>query len=178
MTQHQESTIRQWEYVISDIKNAFPYAVLQKPAYIKIPHGTKGDRKQECWKLLKALYELRRSPAEWKKLLFEVLLSLEFQKAKSNWSFYYIIEGGKRSYCIFHVDDGIITSNDKSVIDQIIKKLKERFELKINTNPDKFLGVQIKTRFQATEIDDISERTKVNTASVVRCRDCNDAMRT
>jgi hypothetical protein len=163
--------IHGWEYVITDVKNAFPNAVLQKPAYIKIPHGIKGDRKQECWKLSKALYGLRRSPAEWNKLLSEVLRSLGFKKAKSDWNFYYIIEGGKRSYCIFHVDDGIITSNDKSVLDRIIKKLQGRFELKINTNPDKFLGIKIKRNKESKIIGLVQEDYIIQCANKFRITD-------
>ena len=66
--------------------------------------------------------------------------------------FFYQLKDEKRNYVIFHVDDGIITSNDKQALDDIVNKLKEKFELKVNTSPDKYLGIQIKRDIQQGKI--------------------------
>ena len=132
-----------WTYYICDVKNAFVNAKLTKPAYIKIPFGVPGDRRTHVWKLNKALYGLRRSPAEWNRELTKTLLSMGFRKTVSDWNFFVKDIGKDKILLAFHVDDGLITCNNQAVLDEVMKDLSAKYELKVNRNPDSFLGISI-----------------------------------
>jgi hypothetical protein len=109
-----------WDFYVCDVKNAFVNAVLTKPSYVKIPPCAEGDRNHSVWKLNKALYGLRRSPAEWNSELSKTLMSLGFYKAKSDCNLFFKMHGSKKVYLAFHVDDGLITSNDTEILDDFV----------------------------------------------------------
>ena len=132
-----------WELVVVDVKNAFPNADLRKLVFLRIPRGINQDSRKYCWKLKKALYGLRTSSADWNKLLTQTLKNLGFTKTQSDWNFFYKLQGDQKIYVIFHVDDGIITSNDPKQLDIIIAQLQESFEIKVEKNPTTYLKIDI-----------------------------------
>ena len=137
------SATNDWEIVICDVKNAFPNAKLGKPVYLSLPFGFKGDPNLLVLLCQKALYGLRISSAEWNKDLSRTLSKAGFQRTQSDWNLFFKKEKEKIVFMAFHVDDGIITSNDKNAVDNILKSLQDKYELKIERNPSSFLGIHM-----------------------------------
>lgn len=132
-----------WSFYIVDVKSAFINASLSSPSFIKIPLGATENRNSHVWKLKKALYGLRRSPAEWNRELSGTMLSLGFTKSKSDWNFFLRKTQGTTIFIAFHVDDGIITSNNQKTLDEVIQALAAKYDLKVNEKPDSFLGISL-----------------------------------
>ncbi|KAI8662376.1 Reverse transcriptase Ty1/copia-type domain-containing protein [Fusarium sp. Ph1] len=71
-----------WETRQYDVENAFINSVLDEEVYCRPPHGSGGEG--YYWKLIKALYGLRRSPRLWFNTLSDFLKSLGFQQCKED----------------------------------------------------------------------------------------------
>lgn len=133
-----------WIIVTIDVKTAFLYAPLNKPVYLKIPRGAPFDRGKFCWLLTKALYGLRESPAAWSVELTKTLLKLGFTKCQSDWNFYYKrTTKGNVVFVVFHVDDGLLTGNNRNVLETIIQELQKFYTLQITWDPKLFLGIEL-----------------------------------
>ena len=132
-----------WPMVVIDVKTAFLNAKLDKQIYLRITRGAPFDRGKECWKLKKALYGLRKAPKAWNDDLTHTLLSLGYTKCELVWNLFVRKgnNGSATSYIAFHVDDGLISASTKNILDQVLHALKNKYEIKVDWNPTKYLGI-------------------------------------
>ena len=134
-----------WEFAICDVKNAFVNATLKRAVFIKIPYGYPGnlDRDTQALKVSQALYGLRRSPNEWNNKLYEILKSLGFERTCADWNLFMKTTDSTTMYIAFHVDDGLITSNDQNALRKILEAMSKIVEIKTDYQPLSFLRVGI-----------------------------------
>ena len=123
-----------------DAVNAFLNAVLKEDVYVELPPGMfpKGRR---CWKLLRALYGLRRSPRLWQEEATRVLLLLGFKVVQEDLCLF--VKGD--ILLIFYVDDILIFNPPKArqEAEVIGRELSKAWELRSMGEAQWFLGIRI-----------------------------------
>jgi hypothetical protein len=123
-----------------DAVNAFLNALLKEDVYVELPPGMfpKGRR---CWKLLRALYGLRRSPRLWQEEATRVLLSLGFKVVQEDLCLF--VKGD--ILLIFYVDDILIFNPPvaRKEADDIGRELGKTWELREMGEAQWFLGIRI-----------------------------------
>ena len=123
-----------------DIKTAFLYGDLDEKVYMEQPEGFSNGSRQVCL-LLKSLYGLKQSPRQWNKKFSDFLTSLGLRQSLYDQCVYYRTKPSLM-YLAIYVDDEVIFAEDGRVIEEVIKNLKNRFEVH-ETQSDVFLGFQI-----------------------------------
>ena len=132
-----------------DVKNAFVHASIDKEIYIELPIGFENkyssnnnynstntnkrsklnnisSNKKVC-KLNKALYGLKQSPRLWYKHLLNTLKELGFNTLPYDEAIF--IYSRYKIIIICHVDDLIITGDNKDIIKDIINKLSKSIKI-------------------------------------------------
>lgn len=123
-----------------DIKTAFLNADLDKELFMRIPLG---NGKQKVVRLLKSIYGLKQSPLLWYKTLEEELFALHFQKCESDGNIYLKGDSELKVILLVYVDDILIFSKNKSLINKVVDKLGKRFEITNLGGVNKFLGMRV-----------------------------------
>lgn len=119
---------------------------------MKIPSGfyykdTDGNNNYVL-NLNKNIYGLKQSALNWNKLLIEGIIHLWFKQNKTDpYSFL-------RSdiICIIYVDDNLLFSKKYIIIDGIITKIKQSFDLTEEGGVDEFLGIKVENKANKTII--------------------------
>ena len=99
----------------------FPQADLDEDIYMELPFGFNSNRQRtHVLKLNKSLYGLKQSSSNWFKFLTQSLVDRSFIPSKIDPYFYY------KETCIIliYVDDCIVFSKIKSVIDYFVGSLQ------------------------------------------------------
>ncbi|KAJ3454841.1 hypothetical protein MRS44_013441 [Fusarium solani] len=117
-----------------DAKNAFPHACLDEEVYVWEPPGwptimgikTNGKRRR-AWKLLRALYGLRRSPLLWNRKLSKAMKKLGMTQLHEDACVFLSDE----LLVFFYVDDIVILyrRRDRKKADEFIEQLKKQFNI-------------------------------------------------
>ncbi|KAL0882308.1 hypothetical protein ABMA27_000825 [Loxostege sticticalis] len=129
------------ETIQLDIKTAFLYGELEEDIYMSVPEGISCKEKQVC-KLNKSLYGLKQSPRCWNSKFDSVLKKFGLVNSKADQCVYVGQRGGEKCYFCLYVDDGLIFSKSKSVLQGIVNDLQQVFELK--TCPvNNYVGMEI-----------------------------------
>lgn len=105
-----------------DVKTAFLYRFINHLVYVDIPNDFQTEANQEIvYKLLKALYGLKKTPRLWYKRLSNFLLQkLELAKIIANHNISITPTGFDRLMVSTFVDDiKIMASKDSDIISQI-----------------------------------------------------------
>ena len=135
-----------WTHCQIDIKNAYLYAPLNSRPhiYMKQPIGFVDKKHPDYVCLLKkAVYGLHQSGREWFFKLHEDLAFLQFKKFK--WTnCVYVLEN--RVILLVYVDDIVIFGKTQDDVNLAIKKLKEKFDIKILGKTKKLLGIQFEEK--------------------------------
>uniref|UniRef100_A0A1B6C2D3 Integrase catalytic domain-containing protein n=2 Tax=Clastoptera arizonana TaxID=38151 RepID=A0A1B6C2D3_9HEMI len=122
-----------------DVKTAFLYGEIEEEIYMKIPEGFEEEGK--ICKLNKALYGLKQAPSKWNKKLTSFLKENGLMQLKTDQCIFKNENGSL--YLAIHVDDGIIMAKELQEIQNLLKKLKENFEMTSNENLNSYLGMEI-----------------------------------
>jgi len=122
-----------------DAVNAFTNSDLDETIYCEMPKGFK--RRGWCWKLLKALYGLRRSPLLWYR---ELSLKLKELGLEPIYEDACVFHDGK-ILVFFYVDDIIVMFRKESQarFEQVKRGLFQAYEMKDLGELKWFLGIQI-----------------------------------
>ena len=103
-----------------------------------------GNPQTQCCRLIQALYGLKTSPKDWNKELSGTLNDLGFVRIHSDWNFFFkITPNGSKIFIAFHVDDGLLTSNDGVALQEVVDQLGRKYKIKVNQNPNLFLGISV-----------------------------------
>lgn len=129
-----------WAHCQIDIKCAYLYANLTETIFMAQPPGFENVNKPEfVCKLNRAIYGLHQSGREWFLEIHSVLVSLNFHKL--DWA-NCIYTYGNNVILLLYVDDIIIFARNKLVLNEIISKIKDNFDIKILGETRKLLGVE------------------------------------
>jgi hypothetical protein len=126
-----------------DAINAFLNSVLLDEVYVELPPGLyPKSANLRCWRLLKALYGLRKSPRLWQKEATRVLGQLGFKAVYEDVCLMVSPDG---ILIIFYVDDIIIFSPKvmKQRAADVAARLADHWELRTMGEAKWFLGIRI-----------------------------------
>lgn len=106
-----------------DVKNAFLNGIIEEVVYMKIPEGllvSENDRNKVC-QLNKAIYGLKQAPKVWNDRFNGVMLSLSFERSKSDYCLYVFVS--KNDLLGFSDADWANSTNDRKSISGYCFKL-------------------------------------------------------
>jgi transposase InsO family protein len=114
-----------------DVKTAFLNGTLDEEIFMSQPPGfeVKGQEHLVC-KLEKSLYGLKQSPRQWNITMDGYLNGIGFQSCTADPCIYVKRDAGKMVTIALYVDDLIIASNCKVLMDETKSNLNKRFDMK------------------------------------------------
>lgn len=124
-----------------DVKTAFLYGTLEEDIYMEIPEGVKADRNKIC-KLNKSLYGLKQSSRCWNRKFTEFLVKFGFVQSQADNCVFIGNLDSVQALLILYVDDALIMSESKTVLDKIVNYLKQGFKIK-ELDLNRFVGLEI-----------------------------------
>lgn len=81
------------------------------------------------YRLLKSLYGLKQAPRAWFECFTTYFLELDFVASSANTSLFIRAWNGSITYHLLYVDDIILTGSHSIYIDDLVSKLKLKFEM-------------------------------------------------
>lgn len=126
-----------------DIVTAFLHAKIDRLKHINIPNGVDGNRKTKVGLLNKALYGLPISPMCWYKTFDRTMKKNEFERNIREPCLYLKRVNNQLIIVVNFVDDILLASANKNLLDETINLLSKDFEVKNMGFPSRFLGIDI-----------------------------------
>lgn len=159
------------EIMIFDVKTAFLYGELSdKNIYMNIPEGYKKESNKVI-KLNKALYGLKQAPITWNKTFTNVMLKLGLVPTKTDRCVF--TNNNKTIIIAIYVDDGLAIAKDKQTLINILKCLRESFEIKIYENPENYIGLEISKDTEGiTLTQKVYTEMLLNKFNMNECKSC------
>jgi hypothetical protein len=126
-----------------DIKTAFLYGLVKEDIYITQPEGfvTPGKEHLVC-KLVKCIYGLKQAPRVWNVKFNDFILRFGFVRSKHDSCVYFRRREEEILILVIWVDDGLLCSNKKEAIADVLAFLSEHFEMR-TLSTDRFVGMEI-----------------------------------
>mmetsp|Transcript_14864 Transcript_14864/g.25335 ORF Transcript_14864/g.25335 Transcript_14864/m.25335 type:complete len:1270 (-) Transcript_14864:150-3959(-) len=132
-----KSIVEKWKMEQVDIKTAFLNGTLEEEIYIRLPPGLKESG--QVFKLRKALYGLKQAAKAWNDILIKFFKENNFQQLINE----PCIVISDKIIAAIYVDDIIFLYKEKSNLNQLLDKMKEKFTIKQLGEPKLLLGVHI-----------------------------------
>lgn len=135
---------RDWDLEQMDVSTAFLYGDLEEDIYMDQPEGFV-DPEHPDWvrKLKKTLYGLKQSAREWYKCIDKYLCSIGFLQNPADSNVYVYTKGGYLVVLALYVDDAILASNNRELLNWAKGMLHKQYDMK-DIGPLTFvLGVQL-----------------------------------
>jgi len=125
-----------------DVKNAFLNGILDETEiYMQQPEG-KNDGTGRACKLLKSLYGLKQAPLVWYYHIEQYLVSQGWDVCDSDWSLFHKKTAEGRVWLLLYVDDILIFSSDKKLVEQAEKTLIDKYTMH-REDLSKYLGLNV-----------------------------------
>lgn len=135
-----------------DVEAAFLNGKVTTEVYIRQPKGYEKEKTKVC-KLLKALYGLKESSRDWYECLDEYLTSLDFERSDLDLCLYVNKRGDDIVYILVYVDDLLICSKNKILIQNVKELLSKKFQMKDLGEIKEYLGINIKYDYKIGKMD-------------------------
>ena len=124
-----------------DLKTAFLHGDLKETIYMRQLEGFALDD-MVCL-LQKSLHGLRKSSRQWYKKFDDFLIKMEFKRCNYD-SCVYVLHQKDCLYLLLYVDDILVASCNKCLINDLKSKLNSKFEMNDLGEARQILGVDIK----------------------------------
>jgi hypothetical protein len=128
-----------------DVKTAFLYATLNEEVYIKIPDGypnaTSLRNQGKVLRLKKSLYGLKQASNEWNKELDNAICSFGFNPLRTEPCIYVGKFQGVTCYILVYVDDLILSTPNKIILQKLKDSIRSQFTIKDNVPLKFFLNI-------------------------------------
>ncbi|PKU62800.1 Retrovirus-related Pol polyprotein from transposon TNT 1-94 [Dendrobium catenatum] len=135
---------RKWPLLQLDVSNAFLHGDLPDDIYMRQPQGfVDPNNPNAVCKLRKSLYGLKQAPRQWFQKLTDFLREKGFRFSQSDPSLLLFTQTHIRIYLLIYVDDILITGNDPTAIQDLLRVLQSNFALKQLGEVSLFLGIKI-----------------------------------
>lgn len=103
-----------------DVKTTFLHGDLEEEIYMsQLDHFVEKGKENLVCKLKKSLYGLKQSPRIWYRKFNTYVLSLGFERSKSDHCVYYKYENGHIFIIVLYVDDTLFIGNGKRMISNL-----------------------------------------------------------
>ncbi|CAK1579065.1 unnamed protein product [Parnassius mnemosyne] len=113
-----------------DVKTAFLNGYLEENIFIEVPEGVILD-KSYVLKLNKSLYGLKQASRCWNKRFTEFLMKYGFVQSQAGNCIFIGVFNKIKVILIIYVDDALVISSSKQLIQEIIEFLKQAFKIKV-----------------------------------------------
>lgn len=142
------ATFNDMELVQFDIKTAFLYGHLEEELFMAYPDGYPNPENKIC-KLIKSLYGLKQAPRQWNVKFNEMLIKFSLERSNIDKCLYF--NKNRSMILIIYVDDGLIISKNKLLLDELVNFLKLHFEIK-TMECETYLGFSISRNRKTREM--------------------------
>ena len=100
-------------------------------------------RETDVCRLIKSIYGLKQAPQVWNMELNDAIITYGLTRSQHDQCLYFRLQGEEWMAALFFVDDAIVCGTNKKALDDFVKYLKKKSELR--TLPvGRFLGLTIK----------------------------------
>lgn len=137
-----------------DVKTAFLHGELEEEIYMDQPEGfiVPGKEHLVC-RLKKSLYGLKQAPRQWYKRFDSFMIGQSYCRSQYDDCIYFQnFQNGSFIYLLLYVDDMLIASRDKSLIQKLKTQLNNEFDMKELGAAKKILGMEIRRDRQAGKL--------------------------
>jgi len=122
-----------------DVKTAFVHSYLKEPVYMKQAPGYEINGQELVYELVKSIYGLRESAANWYELLRSLLFDLGFKNSLSDNCIFI----SKELIIGIYVDDLIVLYKVDALIERLLEKLSAKIEVVDKGEISKCLSINI-----------------------------------
>ena len=128
-----------------DVKSTFLNGVLKEEVYVEHPpsYEVAGEEKK-VYRLKRPLYGLKKAPRAWYSRIDSYLMSNGFNKSNSEPTLYIKVANRNVLIVVLYVDDLILTGNNKALIGELKKAIKNEVEMTNLGLLKYFLGTEVK----------------------------------
>ncbi|UYV77601.1 hypothetical protein LAZ67_15001684 [Cordylochernes scorpioides] len=126
-----------------DVKTAFLHGDLDKELYMELPEGLHTKQTNEVCKLKKAIYGLKQAGRSWNTKIASTLIKNNFKQSIVDPCLFTKNEENHSIYLILYVDDMLLASDSKTIIQNTVKTLEKEFEIKNLGDPTQFIGIEV-----------------------------------
>lgn len=127
-----------------DIKTAFLYGDLEEELYMEQPEGFIDHTKASAvCKLKKCIYGLKQAPRAWHGKFNNFLLKFGLTQSQADSCILFRHQEGEVTIVAIYVDDGLVMSNKKRILTEIIEYLSTHFQIR-SLPADRFIGLDIR----------------------------------
>ncbi|XP_039312451.1 uncharacterized protein LOC105206525 isoform X1 [Solenopsis invicta] len=135
---------RDLELAQFDVQTAFLYGELEEEIWMEILEGLEvmGKKGDLACKLVKFLYGLRQSPRCWNLKFCKILEKFNFKASDADHCIFRGTIDNVEVFLALFVDDGLLASQSKRVLDDVLNDLNSCFTITIG-NAKIFAGLQI-----------------------------------
>ncbi|KXJ80258.1 hypothetical protein RP20_CCG025870 [Aedes albopictus] len=151
-----------------DVKTAYLNGTIDEELYMRQPPGFQTAESDMVCKLQKSIYGLKQSARCWNKALHSVLIELGFTQCNSDPCLYIRRSGRATIYLLVYVDDLLMGSTDEAEMDEIFRRLREKFDITSLGLVRHFLGHEIYTLRLTAYIDYLVRKFGMEDAHPVR----------
>lgn len=141
-----------------DVTTAFLHGPLHEDIYMEIPPGFGIDANPgQVVRLTKAIYGLRQAGREWNSMIDAEFKKLGLKPLVNDRTIYILQSGMERLYLVLYVDDILLASSSRSLIDEVKANIGKTVNIKDLGAVQTFLGISI-TRNKNNHVIQLSQR--------------------
>jgi Reverse transcriptase (RNA-dependent DNA polymerase)/GAG-pre-integrase domain len=152
-----------WTLNNFDFDQAFLNSILgdDEVIYMEQPpdYQTK-DRREWVWRLLRSLYGLKQGSKNWYDTLHKAMLELGFTRSEADYGVFFKRVGKDVIIVAVHVDDGMVTGNNVSLIKRFKEDINEKYKITDLGPVYSLLGIKV-TRDLANKTISLSQQAYV-----------------
>ncbi|KAJ2911698.1 hypothetical protein MD484_g8716, partial [Candolleomyces efflorescens] len=134
-----------------DVTTAYLNGVLEEDLYLSPPDGVHVPE-GHCWKLKRSLYGLKQSGRTWNKTLDRSLLDMGLIRLDAETCLYVYREENEVCFLVVYVDDLLLAATSRAFMNEVKKKLSNRFKMKDLGEAKFILGMAIHRDREKREI--------------------------
>ena len=132
------------DMLLLDVKDAFLNGTLDETVFMTQPEGyLNKERRDHVYRLFKAFYGLKQASQARRKVIDKFLRGLGCVQSNADASLYFLKTANGLAFILVYVDDVLLLAKVNALIEQVAIKFQNRFEIRIERNVTKFLGMII-----------------------------------
>jgi hypothetical protein len=130
-------------YVVKqyDVKTAFLNGKLDEEIYLRQPPGFKSN--DQVYRLKKSLYGLKQAAKVWNDTLTRELSQMGFKQSEADKCIFVLSDQNDLCYLLVHVDDMLIASSNKNLIEKCANSIGKCFKIKDLGMVKHYLGIDV-----------------------------------
>ena len=146
--------VAQYGYIAHqlDVTTAYLNAELDHVIYMEQPHGTGLANDNRVCLLRKSLYGLKQSAKLWNDTIHKFLIDLGFKRNAADMCLYQRSNDKGNIYLIIWVDDVVIIAENRNLVNEFMKQISRKFQVKDLGKLKYFLGIQFEVKHNSVQM--------------------------